>query len=164
MARSVVNKDYRTNSIEASLRKKIRLNEFHRLYFWTFFCNKNQVNLAKPWVFGKNPWVFPKNPWVFLKILWVYSKEWKNFPKFPEFSWFQALKLKFGQTFVQNISTLGLFWAKSQFLVGKLLSFWIICLSFSKICLSFFFGLSFFGLEFFRNVQKSLIHCKRLQL
>ena len=118
-----------------------------RLYFWTFFCNKNQVNLAKPWVFGKNPWVF-------LKILWVYSKEWKIFPKFPEFSWFQALKLKFGQTFVQNISTSWLFWAKSQFLVGKLLSFWIICLSFSKICLSFFSAWVFLALSFFRNVQK----------
>jgi len=47
-----------------------------RLYFWTFFCNKNQVNLAKPWVFGKNPWVF-------LKILWVYSKEWNFFSKIP---------------------------------------------------------------------------------
>ena len=33
--------------------------------------------------------------------------------------------------------------AKNQFLVGKLLSFWMICLSFSKICLSFF------RLEFF---------------
>ena len=30
----------------------------------------------------------------------------------------------------------------------------MICLSFLKICLSFFFGLSFLGLEFFRNVKK----------
>ena len=137
-------------------------------FFWTFFGNKNQVNLAKPWVFGKNPWVFwenpwvfpknpwvfPKNPWVFLKILGVYSKEWKKFPKFAEFSQFQALKLKFGQIFMQNLSTSGLFWANSQFLVGKILSFWMICLSFSKICLSFFSAWVFLALSFFRNVQK----------
>ena len=123
-------------------------------FFWTFFRNCHQLKLAKPWVFQKNPWVFPKIPWVFLKIPWVYSKEWKFFPKFPEFSQFQALKLKFGQIFVQNISTSGLFWAKSQFLVGKLLSFWMICLSFSKICLSFFSAWVFLALSFFRNVQK----------
>ena len=44
--------------------------------FWTFFGNKNQVDLAKPWV-------FPKIPWVFLKIPWVYSKEWNFFSKIP---------------------------------------------------------------------------------
>ena len=129
-----------------------------RLFFWTFFGNKNQVDLAKPWVFGKKAWVFWGICLSFYRIPWVYSKEWKIFPKFSEFSQFQALKLKFGQIFVQNISTSGLFWAKSQFLVGKLLSFWMICLSFSKICLSFF------GLEFFFEMsKKSLVACSNKQ-
>ena len=82
----------------------------------------------------------------FWKFLEFIQKIGQFFPKFPEFSQFQALKLKFGQIFVQNISTSGLFWAKSQFLVGKLLSFWMICLN--------FFWLEFFGLELFSKCPK----------
>ena len=37
------------------------------------------------------------------------------FQKFPELSKFKALKLKFGQIFMQKISTSELFRAKSQF-------------------------------------------------
>jgi len=124
------------------------------LFFGRFSAIKTKSTWENLEFLGKILEFFPKISWVFLKIPWVYSKEWKIFPKFPEFSQFQALKLKFGQTFVQNMSTSGLFWAKSQFLVGKLLSFWIICLNFSKICLSFFSAWVFLTLSFFRNVQK----------
>ena len=114
--------------------------------FLDVFPQLSPTQVGETLSFSKKKFLsFPKIPWVFLKIPWVYSKERTSFPKFSEFSQFQALKLKFGQIFVQNISTSGLFWAKSQFLVGKLLSFWMICLSFSKICLSFF------RLEFFRK-------------
>ena len=86
-----------------------------RLVFWTFFGNKNQVNSAKPWVFGGKAWGFWGICLSFYRIPWVYSKEWKNFPKFPEFFQFQALKLKFGQIFVQNISILDFFEQKVCF-------------------------------------------------
>ena len=98
--------------------------------------------------FSKKSLSFSENSLSFSENSLSLFERKEFFPKFPEFSQFQALKLKFGQFFVQNISTSGLFWAKSQFLVGKLLSFWMICLSFSKICLSFFW------LEFFSKCPK----------
>ena len=58
--------------------------------FGRFSALKTKSSWQNLEFFLKNPWVFPKIPWVFLKIPWFYSKEWKMFPKFPEFSQFYA--------------------------------------------------------------------------
>ena len=57
---------------------------------------------------------------------------------------------------MQNITTSGLFRAKSQFSVGKLLSF-------LNDLLEVFFGFNFFTLSFFRNVQKKPGICEYLR-
>ena len=63
--------------------------------------------------FGRFSAIKIKSSWqnleFFKKFLEFIQKNGISFPKFPEFSQFQALKLKFGQIFVQNISTSGLF-------------------------------------------------------
>ena len=70
--------------------------------------------------FSENSLIFSKNSLSLLKRMEFFSQNYLNFPNFE----LRLLeKLKFGQFFVQNISTSGLFGAKNQFLVGKLLSF-----------------------------------------
>ena len=137
------------------LLSRTRLRSFTGFFFGRFSATVTNSSWRNLEFFKKKILEFFRK---FLEFFWKFlefiQKNGIFFPKFPEFCQSQALKLKFGQIFVQNISTSGLSWAKSQFLVGKLLSFWMICLSFSKICLSFFSAWVFLALSFFRNVQK----------
>ena len=61
---------------------------------------------------------------------------------------------------MQNISTSGLFWAKSQFLVGKISSFWMILLEFLETLLEVFLAWVFLALSFFFEIPKKA--CMRL--
>ena len=112
--------------------------------FWTFFGSKNQVELAKPWV-------FPKIPWVFLKISWVYSKQWNFFSKIP---WIFRISSLFGQIFVQNISSSGLFWAKKSVFIWQIIEFLNDLLEFFENLLEFFWLEVFWPWVFFKLSKK----------
>ena len=109
-------------------------------FFGRFSAATSNSELAKTWVSWKILEFFVK----YLEFFWEFIKNWKLVFKISWIWAWLSRKLQFGWILVPNLSNYEIF---EEELVSKILSFRIIWLS--------FLGLSGFGLDFLRNVQKS---------
>ena len=92
--------------------------------------------------------------WKYLDFIQKNGKFFQNSLNFPNFKLRLVEKLMFGQFFVQNIPTSGLFWAKKSVLTWQIIEFVNDLLEFFENLLEFFLAWLFLALSFFRNVQK----------
>ena len=107
-------------------------------HFSVTLTNSNS-ELAKTWVFRKISWVFLRTPW-------IYQKMKGNLQNTLNLTWLNT-KTSVWTTFSTKSIKLWAFWRQKLILVGKILSFRILCLSFSENLLEFFSAWVFFEMS-----------------